>query len=48
MGGNWTPWVLDVLAQSENDVAALSNTYKVSPHESATLVDIPESGDARL
>ena len=45
LADGWKPWVLDVRAQSEHDIVALSMTDKVSPHDSVSLSDIPESGD---
>lgn len=41
----WTPWVLDVRLQTENDIVALPFTDKVSPHRTVLPSDIPKSGD---
>ena len=41
----WSPWVLDVRLQTENDIVALPFTDRVSPHRTVRITDIPESGD---
>lgn len=41
----WTPWVLDVRLQTENDIVALPFTDRVSPHRTVRVTDIPEEGD---
>jgi sulfur-carrier protein adenylyltransferase/sulfurtransferase len=41
----WTPWVLDVRLQAENDIVQLPFTDRVRPHRSVTVADVPKSGD---
>ena len=41
----WSPWVLDVRLQTENDIVALPFTDHVSPHRTVRVTDIPEDGD---
>ena len=41
----WSPWVLDVRLQTENDIVALPFTDRVSPHRTVRVTDIPEDGD---
>jgi len=41
----WTPWVLDVRLQTENDIVKLPFTDKVSPHRTVRVTDIPVKGD---
>ncbi len=41
----WSPWVLDVRLQTENDIVALPFTDVVSPHRTVGLHDIPTEGD---
>lgn len=41
----WSPWVLDVRLQTENDIVSLPFTDRVSPHRAVKVTDIPESGD---
>lgn len=41
----WSPWVLDVRLQSENDIVCLPFTDKVVPHRSVHDTDIPVDGD---
>ncbi len=43
--GGWSPFILDVRAQTEHDVVALPSTDKVSPHTSVEASDVPEEGD---
>lgn len=45
LSGGWTPWVLDVRLQTENDIVALPFTDKVSPHRTVQVTHIPKSGD---
>ena len=41
----WTPWVLDVRLQTENDIVALPFTDKVAPHRTVRIEHIPVDGD---
>lgn len=41
----WTPWVLDVRLQTENDIVALPFTDKVVPHRQVRTENVPRSGD---
>jgi rhodanese-related sulfurtransferase len=41
----WSPWVLDVRLQTENDIVALPFTDVVSAHRTVALHDIPTEGD---
>ena len=41
----WTPWVLDVRLQTENDIVALPFTDRVSPHRTVSVRDVPVTGD---
>lgn len=41
----WSPWVLDVRLQTENDIVALPFTDRVSPHRTVRVTDIPAEGD---
>jgi len=41
----WSPWVLDVRLQTENDIVALPFTDVVSPHRTVSLADVPVNGD---
>ena len=43
--GGWSPWVLDVRLQTENDIVALPFTDIVSAHRTVALHDIPTEGD---
>ena len=45
LAGGWTPWVLDVRLQTENDIIALPFTDRVSPHRQVSPGDIPSKGD---
>ena len=46
--GGWSPWILDVRLQTENDIVALPNTNVVSPHTTVSLDDIPADGDVLI
>lgn len=41
----WSPWVLDVRLQTENDIVRLPFTDRVVPHRQVRITDIPEDGD---
>jgi len=41
----WSPWVLDVRLQTENDIVALPFTDHVKPHRTVQVTDIPKDGD---
>jgi sulfur-carrier protein adenylyltransferase/sulfurtransferase len=41
----WTPWVLDVRLQTENDIVALPFTDEVAPHRTVGVHHVPKSGD---
>jgi len=41
----WSPWVLDVRLQTENDIIALPFTDMVVPHRTVNIGCIPETGD---
>jgi sulfur-carrier protein adenylyltransferase/sulfurtransferase len=41
----WSPWVLDVRLQTENDIVALPFTDRVAPHRTVKVTDIPTTGD---
>lgn len=43
--GGWSPWVVDVRLQTENDIVALPFTDIVSPHRTVCMHDIPKEGD---
>lgn len=45
MKQGWSPWVLDVRLQTENDIVELPFTDTVSPHRTVGLHDIPTEGD---
>jgi len=42
---DWTPWVLDVRLQTENDIVQLPFTDRVVPHRTVQISDLPVSGD---
>lgn len=44
----WSPWVLDVRLQTENDITALPFTDHLAPHRSVRVTDIPEQGDVLI
>jgi adenylyltransferase/sulfurtransferase len=41
----WSPWVLDVRLQTENDIVALPFTDRVVPHRAVRVKDVPAAGD---
>jgi molybdopterin/thiamine biosynthesis adenylyltransferase/rhodanese-related sulfurtransferase len=41
----WSPWVLDVRLQTENDIVALPFTDGVVPHRSVRVKHVPKNGD---
>jgi len=41
----WSPWVIDVRLQTENDIVALPFTDRLVPHRAIRVKDIPKSGD---
>lgn len=41
----WTPWVLDVRLQSENDIVRLPFTDRVVSHRTVKVNDVPVKGD---
>lgn len=41
----WSPFVLDVRLQTENDIVALPFTDRLVPHRSVTRKDVPKTGD---
>lgn len=41
----WSPWILDVRLQTENDIVQLPFTDKVVPHRTVQSSDVPEEGD---
>jgi sulfur-carrier protein adenylyltransferase/sulfurtransferase len=41
----WSPWVLDVRLQTENDIVALPFTDRVAPHRTVKVTDVPTTGD---
>ena len=41
----WSPWVLDVRLQTENDIVKLPFTDRVAPHRTVQITDIPAEGD---
>jgi molybdopterin/thiamine biosynthesis adenylyltransferase/rhodanese-related sulfurtransferase len=41
----WSPWVLDVRLQTENDIVALPFTDHVVPHRLVRVKDVPKAGD---
>lgn len=45
LSSGWSPWVLDVRLQTENDIVSLPFTDRVSPHRTVQVTDIPRSGD---
>jgi adenylyltransferase/sulfurtransferase len=45
LSSGWSPWVLDVRLQTENDIVALPFTDHVSPHRKVQVTDIPRTGD---
>lgn len=44
----WTPYVLDVRLQTENDIVALPFTDHVAPHRTVKIQDIPKEGEVLL
>ena len=45
LAGGWSPWVLDVRLQSENDIVSLPFTDAVSPHRTVVPSDVPRDGE---
>jgi molybdopterin/thiamine biosynthesis adenylyltransferase/rhodanese-related sulfurtransferase len=45
LSNGWTPYVLDVRLQTENDIVALPFTDRVVPHRTVQPQHIPKSGD---
>jgi sulfur-carrier protein adenylyltransferase/sulfurtransferase len=45
LANGWTPWVLDVRLQTENDIVQLPFTDRVKPHRSVNVTDVPLAGD---
>lgn len=45
LSSGWSPWVLDVRLQTENDIVALPFTDRVVPHRTVRLDHIPKFGD---
>ena len=45
LASGWTPWVLDVRLQTENDIVALPFTDQVAPHRTVRVDHIPVDGD---
>eukprot|EP00970_Alexandrium_tamarense_P009558 scaffold1917_cov196-Alexandrium_tamarense.AAC.19 len=45
LAGGWSPWVLDVRLQSENDIVSLPFTDAVVPHRTVRPDHIPKVGD---
>lgn len=45
VNGGWSPWVLDVRLQTENDIVALPFTDRVVPHRTVRVKDVPKEGD---
>lgn len=45
LSSGWSPWVLDVRLQSENDIVALPFTDIVVPHRTVRPDHIPKDGD---
>jgi len=45
LSGGWSPWVLDVRLQTENDIVALPFTDKVVPHRTVRPDHIPQRGE---
>lgn len=43
--GGWSPYVLDVRLQTENDIVQLPFTDRVVPHRTVRVTDIPTDGD---
>mmetsp|Transcript_3578 Transcript_3578/g.5409 ORF Transcript_3578/g.5409 Transcript_3578/m.5409 type:complete len:390 (+) Transcript_3578:2-1171(+) len=41
----WSPWVIDVRLQTENDIVSLPFTDVVSPHRTVALNEVPTEGD---
>jgi len=41
----WSPFVLDVRLQTENDIVQLPFTDRVKPHRSVRVTDVPADGD---
>ena len=44
LSSGWTPFVLDVRLQTENDIVALPFTDGVAPHRTVRIENIPEQG----
>ena len=42
LASGWSPWVLDVRLQTENDIVALPFTHAVVPHRTVHLDHIPK------
>lgn len=45
LAGGWSPWVLDVRLQTENDIVALPFTDVVVPHRTVRPDHIPKDGE---
>ena len=45
LASDWSPWVLDVRLQTENDIVALPFTDVVAPHRTVRPDHIPKEGD---
>ena len=45
LSSGWSPWVLDVRLQTENDITALPFTDKVVPHRTVRPHHIPKDGE---
>jgi len=45
LSNGWSPWVLDVRLQTENDIVALPFTDQVAPHRTVQVHDIPKTGE---
>ncbi|KAL3758324.1 hypothetical protein ACHAWU_004289 [Discostella pseudostelligera] len=45
LANGWSPWVLDVRLQSENDIVALPFTDVVAPHKTVRPDHLPKDGD---
>jgi sulfur-carrier protein adenylyltransferase/sulfurtransferase len=48
LSSGWSPWVLDVRLQTENDIVALPFTDKVVPHRTVRVDHIPKQGDVLI
>ena len=48
LSSGWTPYVLDVRLQTENDIVALPFTDKVVPHREVRVDHIPKHGDVLI